>query len=1084
MKQLELYINSGTLTTVNGTAGTNSGFSLVKGDRGMALRGISGSTLTYTSVLTGVKTIAFAIKKSTNTKLFVDNATDKLQILAGVLNGTGLTASYVNGIATTTVASNVYQFVIAEFSAGITFATNFKIAPTANVEMPFKIVCYDSLLTEQERNKAQADFNSSFPIEKPSFDYQAFKATDLSNEVNNTLGSELIVNGDFSSATGWSLDAGWSISNGTLNAITSSTNAYETITGMIAGKKYLVQYTIKSISNGGIKTQLSGGVIGITRTTIGTYSEILTATTSGFLYITGVSSFTGSIDNVSVRELTGLIAAYNFVPNGNVLTDVSGNGNTGTISKAVSSKEGLVFNGKDSTATVTGSSGLTGDVTISGRVYLNGWGGSTVGQIITSGQLIISVASSGSMLRISRNGNSTFAICVISGLSKWYNFSITSLSSGVSNIYINGVLSGTANQSAGTPVSSTFWNVGNSSALNRGFDGTISDLRIYNRILTTSEIQAYHNQFASRITLKESFQAEGADGIAKVPSGWSKVSGSFKVGELAISNYVPATLLNTDFSTATGWATSATASISNGQAHLVSFPSFVYYSFPSLSPVGRRYRVKIKIDRLTGGTVSVYFTTITKGSVTFNTTGVQVGEFNVSATGAPLVLYILLNTVGQEADIDYIYVEEIPVLPTLKNGSKYLECVTAGVIALPSKQAYGSWELDWYKGADANTIAVYFTNNGTSVYPLTKQAHLVNIAGNEQIILYSNNMASLGTVFSTVASYFNYNTWYRLKITRSVTGVFTVYIKGGAFGSASWTLISTLGGSGTNPGTNNTYTTSEYFVMDLDPGDRITNIQLTDGIVQDNYWTNTAFPVMTLTPTGTGAGVATLAMTASAATVVKLFGGALFYTDAAGTLNASDTWQIDPGASRTIYIKCATASTMVFNSATNITQWGTTAADGWTTPINAPSLSVAIGRFTAMTVLRISGTSNLGTGSLPTGLTYLNLLGASIAWTYNDALPIGLAYLYLEGNSIDYTGLVASGTGNATTWAMTNYRITKMSSADMITLLTSLTNRVGTLPATITINDYADYAAIPADVTTAVNTLKATKSITTVNLGA
>ena len=59
-----------------------------------------------------------------------------------------------------------------------------------------------------------------------------------------------------------------------------------------------------------------------------------------------------------------------------------------------------------------------------------------------------------------------------------------------------------------------------------------------------------------------------------------------------------------------------------------------------------------------------------------------------------------------------------------------------------------------------------------------------------------------------------------------------------------------------------------------------------------------------------------------------------------------------------------------------------------------------------------------------------------------------------------------------------------MSSADMITLLTQLANRTGALPQTITINDYADYASPPAGVVAAVNTLKAAKSITTVNLGA
>ena len=124
------------------------------------------------------------------------------------------------------------------------------------------------------------------------------------------------------------------------------------------------------------------------------------------------------------------------------------------------------------------------------------------------------------------------------------------------------------------------------------------------------------------------------------------------------------------------------------------------------------------------------------------------------------------------------------------------------------------------------------------------------------------------------------------------------------------------------------------------------------------------------------------------------------------------------------------------------------------------------------------------TGALQTGLTYLYLYGANIAWTYTGALPVELTYLYLRGAKIDWTGLDISGTGNITMFTLYDYRIAKMSSADMVTLLTNLTNRVGDLPATVTINDYADYASPPQAVTDAVAALKIAKSITTVNLGA
>lgn len=67
--------------------------------------------------------------------------------------------------------------------------------------------------------------------------------------------------------------------------------------------------------------------------------------------------------------------------------------------------------------------------------------------------------------------------------------------------------------------------------------------------------------------------------------------------------------------------------------------------------------------------------------------------------------------------------------------------------------------------------------------------------------------------------------------TRTQTGVFTVYIKGGAFGNV-YTLVSTAGGSGSNPATDNTYTSSNFCVLDLDANDRIANLVFKQGIEQ------------------------------------------------------------------------------------------------------------------------------------------------------------------------------------------------------------------------------------------------------------
>jgi len=141
---------------------------------------------------------------------------------------------------------------------------------------------------------------------------------------------------------------------------------------------------------------------------------------------------------------------------------------------------------------------------------------------------------------------------------------------------------------------------------------------------------------------------------------------------------------------------------------------------------------------------------------------------------------------------------------------------------------------------------------------------------------------------------------------------------------------------------------------------------------------------------------------------------------------------------------------------------------------------------TGLTYLRLysNGINWTYNGALPTGLTTLYLNGDNINWTYNGALPTGLTSLYLNGNNIDWTGLDIGDNGNITYFNLYNYRVAKMSSADMITLLTQMENRTGSLPVTVTINDYADFASPPAGVTDAVDSLKTAKSITTVTLGA
>lgn len=271
--------------------------------------------------------------------------------------------------------------------------------------------------------------------------------------------------------------------------------------------------------------------------------------------------------------------------------------------------------------------------------------------------------------------------------------------------------------------------------------------------------------------------------------------------------------------------------------------------------------------------------------------------------------------------------------------------------------------------------------------------------------------------------------------------------------------------------------------------------------VTNNVLTYTAL----LESTGNGSGVSTLRMRVSADITVTLGDNAKFYSDAVGTLDESATWALTAGALRTIYLKCITGTaTMTFSDGSKITYFGNIDYEGWISGANASKINIDLGRFDLLHInisgssvitcaipstlkkLKLSGDGiycNL-TGNPSNSLDYLYLLGDNIEWASSAALSNSLVLLRLDGAKINWTGLDIGTGSNIFLFNLTDYRITKMSSADMITLLTQMTNRTGAMPSTITINDYADYASPPAEVVAAVNALKLAKSITTVNLGA
>ncbi len=160
---------------------------------------------------------------------------------------------------------------------------------------------------------------------------------------------------------------------------------------------------------------------------------------------------------------------------------------------------------------------------------------------------------------------------------------------------------------------------------------------------------------------------------------------------------------------------------------------------------------------------------------------------------------------------------------TNKPREKVIECVTDGILYQEPSQAFGTWEFSFNKTA-GGVIQVYFMQSEVSLSSGT--GYSIYLGGTETIALTERGV---GTKCATTAGYYSDSTWYSLRITRRHDGEFTLYIKGGSF--TDWTLVDTTGGSGTNPVTDNTTTSSKYLVIDLDSGDMVSNFKFYQGVI-------------------------------------------------------------------------------------------------------------------------------------------------------------------------------------------------------------------------------------------------------------
>ena len=127
-----------------------------------------------------------------------------------------------------------------------------------------------------------------------------------------SMGSNQVTNGGFGADSDWTKGTGWTIGSGVATKAAGSASLLSQAQTMTAGRYYIVTYTITRTA-GSITPQFAGGstVSGTARSTSGTFTDIMTvASGNNTLQLSADASFAGTVDNVSLKELSAGNHAY------------------------------------------------------------------------------------------------------------------------------------------------------------------------------------------------------------------------------------------------------------------------------------------------------------------------------------------------------------------------------------------------------------------------------------------------------------------------------------------------------------------------------------------------------------------------------------------------------------------------------------------------------------------------------------------------------------------------------------------------------------------------------------------------------
>jgi len=358
------------------------------------------------------------------------------------------------------------------------------------------------------------------------------------NGAPDALGSELVTNGDFATDSDWSKGTGWTIANGKASKVAGSATELIQLSVFPSGfssKTFKISFNLE-VTAGSVRLRAGLNNQSYLNSS-GSYVYCLTPTGNDQLKFGADSSFVGSIDNVSVQEVSGLgtisgatwthgigapvaqtsVIDWNkwtldgsndiLIPQG--LT--SGRDLLGNLFESARNPYALNLDGK-SWAKVhdNGSLDITDEVTLEAWVYYVNDASMLehiIGKRASSGSWLRIYSASANSLRVERDGGAATSNVGITE-NAWSHIVATIDTNDTIRVYVNGTQQTSAasftpwGMDNEAPVSIGAWVTQNGSVSPNSYTkGSIALPRIYNRALTATEVARNYNADKSKFGL-------------------------------------------------------------------------------------------------------------------------------------------------------------------------------------------------------------------------------------------------------------------------------------------------------------------------------------------------------------------------------------------------------------------------------------------------------------------------------------------------------------------------------------------------------------------------------------------------------